>query len=59
MKIFIFFFNFFLFFKYLYKSNDSPNLNYKTKNALSWNEWLRKFKERILADCFKQSTLII
>ena len=50
MKIFIFFFLFFLII--LDKSNDSPDLNYKTKNSISWNQWKENLKKN-----FHQKTL--
>ena len=47
MKIFIFF-SFLLFFNNSYaKSNDSPNLNYKNENLISWNQWKENLKKEL------------
>ena len=57
MKIF-FFFSFLLFFNNIYgKSNDSPELNYKNQNLISWNQWKENLKEEFSSDGFKSSTL--
>ena len=57
MKIF-FFFSFLLFFNNIYgKSNDSPELNYKNQNLISWNQWKENLKEEFSSDGFKISTL--
>ena len=54
----IFFFSFLLFFNNIYgKSNDSPELNYKNQNLISWNQWKENLKEEFSSDGFKISTL--
>ena len=57
MKIFIFF-SFLLFFNNTYgKSNDSPDLNYKNENLISWNQWKENLKKEFSSDDLKISTL--
>ena len=57
MKIFVFF-SFFLFFNNTYgKSNDSPDLNYKNENLISWNQWKENLKKEFSSDDLKISTL--
>ena len=47
MKIFVFF-SFLLFFNNTYgKSNDSPDLNYKNENLISWNQWKENLKKEL------------
>ena len=57
MKIFVFF-SFLLFFNNTYgKSNDSPDLNYKNENLISWNQWKENLKKEFSSDDLKISTL--
>ena len=57
MKFLIFIFLIFFSLEAFNKSNDSPDLNYKTKNSINWNEWLRELKNVFAAENFKETTL--
>ena len=47
MKFFIFFFIFFISFNINSKSNDSPDLNFKSEKKVLWNEWINQIKEEL------------
>ena len=57
MKYLVFIFTFFSFFSVYGKSNDSPNLNYKSKNKLSWDEWIIDLKKDLTDENFKKITI--
>lgn len=57
MKFFIFFFIFFISFNINSKSNDSPDLNFKSEKKVLWNEWISQIKEELQKEGFKTSTL--
>ena len=47
MKFFIFFFIFFISFNINSKSNDSPDLNFKSEKKVLWSEWISQIKEEL------------
>ena len=57
MKLFIFIFIFFLSSDSSSKSNDSPDLNYKSENKVTWSQWINQTKVEFLKEGFKASTL--
>ena len=57
MKLFFFIFIFFLSSDSSSKSNDSPDLNYKSENKVTWSQWIKQTKVDFLKEGFKVSTL--
>ena len=57
MRFLLFIFLIFFYFEAYGKSNDSPDLNYESKNQLTWKEWLKELKDKFVAENFKESTL--
>ncbi|MBD22674.1 MAG: lytic transglycosylase [Alphaproteobacteria bacterium] len=57
MKFLISFFIIFIYSTSYNKSNDSPNLKYKSENTISWNQWLKELKKELADQNFKPSTL--
>ena len=59
MKFLFFIFTFFYVNFSLSQSNDSPNLDYESKQELSWNEWINNLKKDLKNDGFKNSTIYL
>ena len=59
MKFLFFIFTFFYVNFSLSQSNDSPNLDYESKQELSWNEWINNIKKDLKNDGFKNSTIYL
>ena len=57
MKFFIFIFIFFISYNVYAKSNDSPDLSFKSEKQISWNQWISETKEELQKEGFRASTL--
>ena len=57
MKFFIFVFILFISYNLNPKSNDSPNLSFKSEKKILWSQWINQIKKELEKEGFKTSTL--